>query len=211
MFIAGKRYIMYKPLDLYKGIGAEKLDIERFEDDAILYQYLRGKHGGRGILEDWIVQHDSISEIYSMAVNPVRIITILQNGNCNIIHASLTIGNGREVSNAACGDMVAPISLDSGEIEFPAQDETGQIYEKHPITGRTIPGFKIPYWDDIIELVNQASRVVPQIGYVGWDVGVTPERPILIEGNFAPGHWFQQLPAHLPGKIGNRAMYERFL
>lgn len=141
----------------------------------------------------------------------IRIITVLQNGNCNILHAALTLGNGREISNAACGDMVAPINLASGEIEFPAQDETGRIYYEHPMTGHTIAGFKIPYWDDIIKLIDQASRVVPEIGYVGWDVGVTPEGPILIEGNFAPGHWFQQLPAHLPGKIGNRAVYERFL
>lgn len=210
-FVAGKRYIIYKPLTLLQGIGVEKLDIEAFGDESILYQYLKDKYGNSGIIEDWIVQHDAISKIYDKAVNPVRIITVLQDGDCNILHATLTIGNGREISNAARGDMVAPISLTSGEIKFPAQDGTGQIYDKHPITGHTIPGFEIPYWDDIIELVDHASRVVPEIGYVGWDVGVTPEGPMLIEGNHNPGHTYQQLPAHLPGKLGNRALYERFL
>ncbi len=107
--------------------------------------------------------------------------------------------------------MVAPIGLSSGEIESAAQDDTQQLYDKHPITGHTIPGFKIPYWDNIIELVDQTSKVVPEIGYVGWDVGVTPEGPIHIEGNHNPGYRYQQLPAHLLGKIGNRAIYERFL
>ncbi len=107
--------------------------------------------------------------------------------------------------------MVALIGLSSGEIEFPAQDETQQLYDKHLITGHAIPGSKISYWDDIIGLVDKASKVVPEIGYVGWDVGVTPEGPILIEGNHNPGYRYQQLPAHLLGKIGNRAIYERFL
>lgn len=202
---------MYKPLDGLGGIGVEKLDIEEFQDDAIFYQYLRDKHGSSGILEDWIVQHESISAIYDKSVNPIRIITVSQNGNCNVLYATITIGNGREVANTSLGDMAARVDLTSGEITSPAQTDTWQVYENHPITGHTIPGFKIPYWDDIIKLVDQASRVVPEIGYVGWDIAVTPEGPILIEGNNSPGWTSQQLSAQVPDKIGNRALYESFL
>jgi hypothetical protein len=210
-FVAGKRYIVSKPVDSGHGSGVEKLDINKFQDDAMLYQYLRARYGDNGMIEDCIAQHDSISKIYKKAVNPIRIITILQNGKCNILYATFTIGNGREVANTSLGDMVARVDLASGEIVSPAQTDTGQVYDKHPSTGYNIPGFRIPYWNDILELANRASRVVPEIGYVGWDIAVTPEGPILIEGNDDPRWTSQQMSSHLPGRIGNRATYERFL
>lgn len=210
-FLADKRYIIYKPLNKLGGEGVKKLDTKDFDDHAMLYEYLRGKHGDNGIIEGWIVQHDSVSKIYDKAVNPIRIITVLENGKCNILYATFTIGNGLEVANASLGDMIARVDLASGEVDSPAQTETWQVYYKHPISGCDIPGFRIPYWDGIIELVDRASRVVPEVGYVGWDIAVTPEGPILIEGNDNPGWTSQQMSSHLPERIGNRALYERFL
>lgn len=210
-FVASKETIIYKPSNLMKAMGVEKLNIVDYPSLAALLKYLKEHHGGRGIIEDWIIQHSSISAIYSRAVNPVRVITILKDNDCHILNATLTIGNGRDVANASCGDMVAPIELDSGIIAFPAQDETGRIYHEHPATGHEIEGFRIPYWAEIIKLVDQASRVTPEVGYVGWDIAVTPRGPILIEGNHNPGYRFQQLPAHLPARIGNAARYRSFL
>lgn len=210
-FIADKRYIVSKPVDSGHGRGVEKLDIGRFEDDIVLYQYLRNRYGDEGMIEECIVQHDSISQMYDRAVNPIRIITVLEKGKCNVLYATFTIGNGREVANTSLGDMVARVNLASGEVESPAQTDTWQVYERHPLTGCTIPGFRIPYWDDIIGLADRASRVIPEIGYVGWDIAVTPKGPILIEGNDDPGWTSQQMSSHLPGRIGNKATYESFL
>ena len=52
------------------------------------------------------------------------------------------------------------------------------------------------------KLVREAAQVVPQVGYVGWDVCFTPEGPCLVEGNQFPGHDIYQLPVHTPDKIG---------
>lgn len=47
-----------------------------------------------------------------------------------------------------------------------------------------------------------AAQVIPQVGYVGWDVCFTPNGPCLVEGNPFPGHDIYQLPVHTPDKIG---------
>ena len=210
-FIADKRYIIYKPLTGMQGRGVEKLDSQQFANATSLYQNIRDRYGSSGIIEDWIMQHESISNIYSEAINPIRVITILQNGDCNILHSTITIAKDGDIAKVGRGGMVAPIDPGNGRIKFPAQDGAGRIYESHPVTGTRILGFEIPYWRDIVAMVDKASKVIPQIGYVGWDVAVTAQGPILIEGNHNPGYRYQQMPAHLPEKIGNRSLYERFL
>ena len=54
-----------------------------------------------------------------------------------------------EGSQHFLGDMVARVDLASGGVS-PAQTDTGQVYDKHPAAGYNIPGFRIPYWSDIL-------------------------------------------------------------
>ena len=35
--------------------------------------------------------------------------------------------------------------------------------------------------------VDEVARVVPQVQYVGWDIVVTPDGPVLVEGNWGAG------------------------
>lgn len=67
---------------------------------------------------------------------------------------------------------------------MPAVKKIGSIkYENHPITKTLILGFKIPFWDEIVEMITEAAWIVPQVRTVGWDVAVTQEGPLIIEGN----------------------------
>ena len=60
----------------------------------------------------------------------------------------------------------------------------------------------IPYWKEAVALCKEAALVIPQIRYCGWDVAITPEGPVFIEGNHLPGHDIYQLPAQVPDRIG---------
>ncbi len=42
---------------------------------------------------------------------------------------------------------------------------------------------KISFWKETIEMIQEASLKVPEIHVVGWDVAITPDGPMLIEGN----------------------------
>lgn len=172
-FIINKEKFIYKPIGLAQGQGIKKIETKNFKDSRHIYNYLKDTYGDDGIIEEWIVQHDEVSRLYNKSVNPVRIITVNNDGKCNILVAGLTIGNGRDISNASCNDLVSPIDINTGILKFPAVDSEGQIFDKHPITNEIIEGFKIPYWEAIIKLVEEASSVVPNIKYVGWDIAVT--------------------------------------
>jgi alpha-L-glutamate ligase-like protein len=59
--------------------------------------------------------------------------------------------------------------------------------ERHPDTGESVIGFRVPYWPDILEMSRRVSRAV-QMGYIGVDIVLDRTRgPLLLEANARPG------------------------
>ena len=55
------------------------------------------------------------------------------------------------------------------------------------ITGIKFDGFEIPYWDEIKKMVLEAALVNDKVNIVGWDVAISKDGPVIIEGNRGPG------------------------
>lgn len=55
------------------------------------------------------------------------------------------------------------------------------------ITGIKFDGFQIPYWEEIKEMVLEAALVNDKVNLVGWDVAISKNGPLIIEGNRGPG------------------------
>jgi alpha-L-glutamate ligase-like protein len=62
-----------------------------------------------------------------------------------------------------------------------------RVTERHPDTGASVVGFRVPYWPQILEMARRVSRATG-MGYVGADVVVDRRRgPLLLEANARPG------------------------
>ncbi len=163
------------------------------------------------ILEEWIPQHEEISKLYPNAVNCLRLITIHKNGNTHILTGGLTLGVDGLIANGSRRSIICPVDIESGILHKAGGDSNKMSYDFHPVTNATIVGVQILYWKEIIQMLNIAAARVPQVGYVGWDIAITPTGPILIEGNTTPGYKYYQLPQHLTDGIGNLPVYKEFL
>ena len=114
--------------------------------------------------------------------------TFNNNGNPEILWAGLRIGNGiNSVDNFHAGGMATEIDLDTGKLKMPALDKSLNEFTHHPTTNVKIEGFKIPYFEEVKEMVLEASLESDKILLVGWDVAITDEGPLVIEGNRRPG------------------------
>lgn len=58
---------------------------------------------------------------------------------------------------------------------------------ENSITNIKFDGFKIPYWEEIKEMVLEAALVNDKVNLVGWDVAISTNGPLIIEGNRGPG------------------------
>lgn len=189
-FVQDEKEIIVKPLSLSCGKGVEKIKIVK-KDIEKLYNKLI--ENNQILVEQVAHQHEIISNVYPYAVNTVRIVTL----NKKVVAAFIRFGNNKNVvDNFNHGGMVTTINIETGMVEFPAIDKSGNVYEVHPMTNTKIIGLKIPLWNKIKKLCIEACNITPEIGYIGWDVCVGEKKPCLIEGNDFPGHDLYQLPVH---------------
>ena len=140
-----------------------------------------------------------MSRLCPDSVNTVRIVTLVTDKGAEMVYALVRMGMGGVcVDNVSSGGMYAPVN-EHGQLHRPAFcDKTGKYYERHPVTGTDIVGFQIPMFEDALELCRTASRRVEEhLKYIGWDVAITPDGPVLVEGNNLPGYDMCQNAGHV--------------
>lgn len=194
-FVKNEKVLIAKPLDLSCGAGVEKIVYDEKLDTKKLYDSLLKNK--QFLIEDYVVQHHEISRLYPNSVNTLRIVSIYKDGVVHIVFHAIRIGNsGNFVDNFNHGGLFTTID-DDGIIRKPAVDKQGNIYEKHPYTGTEIVNFKIPYFQESIDFVKNFAKQIPEVGYIAWDIAVTENGPVVIEGNSFPGHDLFQSSIHM--------------
>ncbi len=136
------------------------------------------------IIEERVVQKKYISSIYSLSLNTFRIITIKTNDNkWHVICSYMRIGSGgREVDNSGVGGITIGINH-SGETIYAYDWTQKSEISHHPDTGKGLIGIKLDGYDKVIDLVLDASKKFSFMGTIGWDIGLSEEGPVIIEGN----------------------------
>lgn len=149
---------------------------------------------GQTLVEEVLVQHPEMARLYPGSVNSLRVVTYLDpDGQVHVLAAVLKIGNGGVIDNFSNGGMYTMLD-EQGRALHAASDEEGHPFEVHPITGVTITGYRVPLYDEVLALVDRLARRVPALPYIGWDIAITPEQPVVIEGNHNTGV-FQSKPS----------------
>ena len=184
-----KKFIV-KPLSECCGRGVEIIEPK---ENNLKEIYQKLQKSGQILVEEVATQLPELSKLHASSINTIRVVTLRQ----RVVIAFLRIGNNNNVvDNFNHQGVVAPINISTGIIDFLAVDKAGNKFEKHPLTNEQIIWFKIPKWDRIKTFCEDVAKVVPEVGYVGWDVSINENGPYLIEANNIPGHDLYQLPPH---------------
>lgn len=208
LFLAKHPVFIAKPIDGLCGKGIDKLEASPDSATVLKRRLLENK---QYIAEELVIQHPMLAALHPYSVNTCRVVSISQGSHCKAVVAYLRIGNGTHVDNFNSGGMVVPIDEATGEIHYPALDKSGRLFEHHPLTGVSIKGFRVPRWQEVIELVEKAGPLLPSVRMVGWDVAVSDHGPLFIEANYFPGHDIYQLPPHRTDGIGVLPKFEKAL
>jgi len=212
-FMEDKETVIVKPNTAESGKGIEKLSKSDFKDLHEMYEYIWNPAKNLGVIEELIIQHEDMATLYSLAVNSMRIVTIVpDDGVARCVYAVCKMGNeGKFVDNMENSGLACPIDQETGKICGVAHTSKLVNYDTHPYTGVKLIGYQVPCVKEAIDMCLEAALEVPQIRYVGWDVCVMPDGPAIIEGNDFPGYDFYQLPEHTPDKIGLLPFYKSVL
>lgn len=194
-----------KPISGEGGKGIMKYEV----DDNVESLYNVIKSLKQELIEEVIIQHPEINKLYDGSVNTLRLFTFNDGEDTYILNSVFKIGNGGCTDNFSSGSMYTFVN-DRGIVTVPAIDQEDKIYEDHPITQKKIIGFKVPYYKEACNMVKEASELAPTIKYIGWDVAITPDGPVIIEGNSFPGV-FQIKPSLSKTKEGLIPKYKKYM
>jgi len=191
-FIARHRRIIAKNPGGVGGNGISLRDSADIADPAAFRDELIAD--GQVLVEEVLVQHPEMARLYPGSVNSLRMVTYRDpDDQVHVLAAVLKVGNGGVIDNFSNGGMYTMLD-EHGRALHPASDEEGRPFAVHPITGVEITGYQVPLYDEVLQLVDRLARRVPALPYIGWDVAITPERPVVIEGNHNTGV-FQSKPS----------------
>lgn len=192
-FIKDKETIIAKPLDQCCGRGIDIYSVNDYDAEALFNSLISQK---AYLIEEIVKQHPIMDTLSASSVNTIRIITILNGENVTLVAGCVRMSrNGNVVDNFNSGGLSGILNINTGKIVTDGYDKFRSTFKKHPDTGTIINGFEVPMWDDVVNLVVEAAKVVPQIRYVGWDVAISNKYgPLLIEGNSYPGQDVTQYP-----------------
>lgn len=141
-----------------------------------------------GVAEQRIVQHPAMEALQATAVSTLRITTLVEkNENINIMSSGLRLGaRGAGVDNQSSGGSVYEVDLAEGIVVGYGKTQNNQKSIKSP-TGAVVPGFQIPFWSEVLAMVESAAKKYPRARFVGWDVAIGPDGPLLVEANRSTG------------------------
>jgi len=176
-------------------VGAE-VDIISCKDFSpeSLIQYM--KDGKYNLIEEYVIQHKSIMDLSPSGLNTVRIFTQLYEDEVHILGARFRVSVNSPVDNMGAGNLAAAVDIQTGTVTSPGvySDISKTDQEFHPITGKRIQGFIIPFWDEVVDLAKRAALHNTDNKSVGWDIAITKDGPELIEGNHNWCKLLWQLP-----------------
>lgn len=180
-FLARHPRVLAKPGEGEGGAGIDLHETGEGTDPAAFRAELVAK--GQSIVDEIIVQHPDMASLYPNSVNTIRLITFLRpDGDVRLLAAVLRIGNGAVIDNFASGGMFTMLD-ENGVALYPGVDKNSNVYPVHPVTKTPIVGFQVPLYGDVLALVEKLARRTPEAPYVGWDLALTPNGPVVIEGN----------------------------
>lgn len=208
-FFKRNQKIVAKPKE---GVCGRGIEFFTYDEDSARSIYEGMIESGQFLAEEYLIQHADLIKFHPHSVNTIRVMGIQKNGKVVIPYASIRTGNGNSVDNLNSGGYVGRIDLDTGVVCTDGVGKYGMSAKNHPITGVQFKGFKIPRFDEVLDIVRKVSSKVPNVGFIGWDVAILDDKVVVIEGNEFPGHDIYQLPLTLgEGRIGMKPNFDRII
>lgn len=196
--------LIVKPLGESSGKGIDFFDLEKGEEES---RRLRRSLEKRPefLIQETLRSSSELTDLYSGAVNTFRVITYICDGSVYHCPAALRVGSGGgNVDNIHYGGMCVGVDDASETLRGPAYrlgyGEGAETFEKHPDSGVSFEGYRVPGIRAIFEKAHAIHGRLSGFGLIAWDWTLGEDgEPVLVEINLrAPGTAFLQVTNREP-------------
>ena len=185
-------HLFLKPVDSIQGKNTFSIDYEEneffFNDKPSTIEEIINTISSLNqtiLVQPRLKNHSKLDQLYCHSLNTLRVVSVWLNGKCYILGALLRIGaSGSIVDNWAYGGVAVGVNDDGSLKKYGFfKPGFGTKTDRHPDSGMVFESFVVPFYREAIELVERAQRVFSCVPTIGWDIAITEEGPLIIEGN----------------------------
>ncbi|HKK42323.1 MAG TPA: sugar-transfer associated ATP-grasp domain-containing protein, partial [Bacteroidales bacterium] len=173
------------------GSNIYKLNYDEFNNGSTLTEKIYNEViSSEYLFQKTVSQHSEMDKLSSSSLNTIRIDTFIdKDGQVDVMSSYIRMSIADiHVDNISHGGCYVGIDIDTGRLKakgYSTIDILGvKVLTNHPRTGIVFEGFTIPKFDEVKDLVRRAASYMPGLRMIGWDVAVTEDGPVLIEGNY---------------------------
>jgi len=143
------------------------------------------------LVQTCVVQHPVMDRIYDKSVNTLRVLTVMdkETGKAVPVAGEVRFGaHGSVVDNLAAGGVAVGIDLETGQLsEFGICKKGGaKRTPAHPDSQVRFADVRIPFVQEAVNLAGRLHEKLSSIRLIGWDIAITSDGPVFIEGNDNP-------------------------
>lgn len=181
--LTSKKSVICKPsIDSGGGRGITFLNGESI--DTIKINKIIEDYHGNFIVQELVNQHPFFSKFNETALNTMRIVTLLFEGNVYYLSGFLKVGaKGSRLDNVSGGGSYIQI-YKNGTLGNKSISENLENHDLVFSNRNVIENEKIPCWDRIWRTVEEMQYKLPHFRLINWDVALSKEGiPIIIEYN----------------------------
>jgi Sugar-transfer associated ATP-grasp len=141
------------------------------------------------LVQPWLHNHQDIAGFAKDSLVAIRVITVLNEEDVPEVTLAMTRLLSKlepDWQHLPDGEYASPINLETGEMGLFTGDNFKTALVRmthHPVTGVVIKGRVLENWPAVRDLALKAHRVFKHRVIVGWDIALTPDGPMVLEGN----------------------------
>jgi hypothetical protein len=181
-----------------------RLGPNRYRDDdgietglaEVLDRLAERSKAGPLLIQANLANHPDIADLAHESLITIRVITCLDDANRPVVtHGMLRVVSKLEPTWPHKIELGSPVDLATGILGLMTGDKDEALFQwfaDHPITGTPVLGRTLPNWQEIKSVALAAHEACPDRLLVGWDIALTPEGAVLLEGNAYPDVDFLQ-------------------
>ena len=166
---------------------------------------------GTNLIERAVKPHPYAAAIFPGALNTVRVMTARDpdTGAPFVLGAAHRFGTpaSAPTDNRKQGGIFSAVDLTTGILSAAVGLGPGnrrEVHAAHPETGARIEGVAVPCWNRLLADALMLARTFHDLAFVGWDLALDKEGPVVIEGNASLPNP-NLLQAHAPLLLDPRA------
>ncbi|MDN3517198.1 sugar-transfer associated ATP-grasp domain-containing protein [Aquisalimonas lutea] len=192
--------VVCKPCEGQKGEGiilCSRKEDGRFETEEglltsrQLIEYVKRKtiDKGRHIVQPRLINHEAIRSFSPTCLCTIRVLTGMDStGKTVPFQAFLRLGlKDSIVDNVNAGGGGASVDVESGVLGGVVSTRNQRLRSSGELwNGQVVKGTVVPFWREVLDLCVDAHSVFSEYAFIGWDVAILDEGPVLVEANDHP-------------------------